>query len=1038
MKTSRWTRAIALCLAILLISTVAAAALNFDLNGDGKTDVWDLQLALNGGKTEAEQAEAVREALGGGDELHKNAEGQWEIWTTTGLFNMAKNAQAGDTFVLMQDIDMNGITWEPIDGFNGTLIGNMYTVSNMKITDDVSGNMGFFASIGDDGYVEYLNLSDMNVITSVNSVNIGLVAGTCAGIIDGCTAIGFITDERAELHGNVYVGGLAGKMLSGGSIISRDTNKLPEVGAEQAINTISAQIGTRFAASGHIVGIVGDGVDAVDAGTLLQDLTGKMPDPKAIAWVTNGDVTTYPLNLTELLDDIQPDGNTVITLQQDISHTYQITVPYSCTIDCNGYRIATPETKNNGIQVIAVGTENPVFTLKNGVLTHYTIGVRVDKGAVVVSNMTIISNGGAPIGLYETADYSAINKIVDCTLLSKNWGCIVFNGVDADMSNTGITVENSDLISGKDGGNALLIKNQASKAGTVTLGSNVNLYTYGTSIAGSAVTVAGIDPVKLEETATVQVDGLTYKDLNHWTTDESVISTEVIAEVTNGSTVTQVTNTKDMVAAISSTGNTKIKLLKDIVCTVKLEIPYSCEIDLNNFSITHNTANAVQITGVGSQNTVTKIKNGTINHGIIGVRVDKGSIDLYNVKINGIGSCSASVSFYDPSAAYRDGNRIEGCSFYNPNYVNIMFYGKDVEFKDTGVAIENTTLIAAKNYPFGVTTAKMSGIVDLGAGVEIYSPKTAVAGSSLYRFLGLVAYRTEKTSVTVNGTEITGLCHWSTDNQKDVVDILLIGNSYSTTIPQELYNIATNAGYEVNVANIYFPGCIASEHWEWLNNDVANYQYRHQSEMGNYIRRGDMSTSKYALEDEEWDVIVYQDWFTPKNVVRDSGYDTDSSTLEKLYANHQEDAYNMMQYLKTNYPNAKHYYYQHWSWQVGHSSIPDTAAADAMWDRINTASTKFAEDNDFILIPCGLAFQLARYDESIGETLWDTDKSHDGGPGGGQYLNGCVFFETIFQESCIGDTWRASNGPSEEKHVLLQQYAHKAVAAVHGEDWVKE
>ena len=332
----------------------------------------------------------------------------------------------------------------------------------------------------------------------------------------------------------------------------------------------------------------------------------------------------------------------------------------------------------------------------------------------------------------------------------------------------------------------------------------------------------------------------------------------------------------------------------------------------------------------------------------------------------------------------------------------------------------------------------MSGIVDLGEGVEIYNPKKYVTGSSLYRFLGLVAYRTDETSVTVNGNQITGMNHWSTDNQKDIINILLIGNSYSTTIPQELYNIATNAGYEVNVANLYFPGCIAAEHWDWLNNDVANYQYRHQSQMGEYIRRGDMSTMKYALEDEEWDVIVYQDWFTPKNVARDSGYVCDASTLEILYANHQEPAYNMMQYLKTNYPNAKHYYYQHWSWQVGHSSIPDMAAADAMWDRIDTASNKFADDNDFILIPCGLAFQLARYDENIGETLWDTDKSHDGAAGGGQYLNGCVFFETIFQDSCIGDNWRASNGPSEEKHVLLQQYAHQAVAQTHGKDWVKE
>jgi len=1038
MKNIKWIRWISVCLVAALLIGSVAAALGFDLSGDGKTDVWDLQLGVNNGVSAEDQKAALNEALGGGDELHKNDEGHWEIWTSLGLYNMAKNAEAGDTFVLMRDIDMEGKQWTPVKNFNGKLIGDMHTISNMKINQDVDGNMGFFGNIAEGGYVEYLNVSDMNFIASARSVNIGLLAGTCAGTIDGCTAIGFITDARTELPGNVYVGGLAGKMLSGGSIISRDTNKLPEVGAEQAINTISAQIGTRFAVEpGHIVGIVGDGMEAVDTGTVLQNLTGTMPDPNAIAWVQNGDSWVFPLNLTELTSAIASDGNSVVTLQEDISHTTSaISIPYSCTIDCNGHTIATNPEKNNCINVSAVGTENKTFTIKNGVIKHYEIGVRVSAGAVVVSDMVIISNGGAPVGLYDATDYSAINRIENSVLVSKNWGCVVFNGKNLDMSSTGITIENSDLISGKAAGFAVLIKNQASHGGTVTLGDNVNLYSYADTYSQASVTVAGVDPVKLEDKETVTVEDLTYEGLTRWTTDEEIINKEVIAEVTNGSETIQVTNTTDMIAAISSAGTTQIKLLKDLDRSSSLAIPYSCTIDLNGHTIT-STFNCFTLQGVGTANTVTTIKNGTLNHSVIGVRINAGSVNLSNVNINGVGNCGSSVGFYDPSAAYKSGNKIEGCTIYNPNYFDIMFYGTDVEFKDTGVAIENTTLIAAKNYPFGVTTQKMSGIVDLGKGVEIYSSKTAVAGGSLYRFLGLVAYRTDKTSVTVNGTEITGMCHWSTDNQKDIVDILLIGNSYSTTIPQELYNIATNAGYEVNVANLYFPGCIAAEHWDWLNNDVANYQYRHQSEMGSYIRRGDMSTSKYALEDEEWDVIIYQDWFTPKNVVRDSGYVCDASTLESLYANHQEPAYNMMQYLKKNYPNAKHYYYQHWSWQVGHSSIPDIATANAMWDRINTASTKFAEENDFILIPCGLAFQLARADESIGETLWDTDKSHDGAAGGGQYLNGCVFFETIFQESCIGDNWRASNGPSEEKHVLLQQYAHEAVATVHGEDWAK-
>ena len=1031
MKRSIWSRALTLVLVFAcLVSVVGAANLLYDHNGDGKTNVWDLMKA-----PEEDQPAALEEALGGYDELHKNAQGEWEIWTSLGLYHMAELAQSGDTFVLMQDIDLDGAWWKPIADFNGKLIGNQYTISNMLINKSVDGNMGFFGLIAEGGYVECLNLSDMNVIADENTTTIGLMAATCAGTIDGCTTIGFVTDERTALPSDVYVGGMAGKMVGHGQIISRDVNKLPEVGVEQAINTISSQIGTRFAVqSGHIVGIVGDGQNAVDSGTLLQDLTGILPDPNAIAWVTTGDNTVYVHTVQQIIDAIDPSGNSVVTLQQDISFGQAIQLPYTCTFDCNGYTVATPATKNNGFQIKDVGTENVIFTLKNGTLTHYEIGVYAGQAAVVISDMVIVSEGGAPLGLYSSSDYSALNRIENSTLVSKNWVVLTYNKADVDMSLNGITIENSNLIAGKSAG-AAVFSSRTTLPGTVTLGNNVNIYTCSDTFT-STVQIDGLDPVKLDGAKEVTVLGKTYTGLNCWTTDEEMFSKEVIAEVTNGSETIQVTNVNDMTKAVAADGNTKIKLLKDITRTSQISIPYSCEIDLNDFSITVSSGNALRLSDVGTENTVTTIKNGTISHSNLGIRVDTGSLDLNNVELYGLGNSGSSIAYYDPSGAYKAGNKIQNCYIYNPKSDCIRFNVADVDFKDTGVKITDTTLIATKTYPFAVATSKMSGIVDLGEGVEIYSNKTAVAGSSLYRFLGLIAYRTDKTSVTVDGTEITGMNHWSTDNQKDVINILLIGNSYSTTIPQELYNIATNAGYEVNVANIYYPGCIASQHWDWLQNDVANYQYRHQSEMGNYIRRGDMSTMKYALEDMDWDVIVYQDWFPPQYK---SNPDANSGTLEELYANHQEPAYNIMQYLKTNYPDAQHYYYQHWAWQIGHSTIPDVETRDAMWERVNTASTKFAEDNDFILIPCGAAFEIARLDENIGDGLYDTDKFHDGGPGGGQFLNGCVFFETIFRESCTADTtWGESSTKLADAQVAaLREYAHQAVVDVHGENWVK-
>jgi len=54
-----------------------------------------------------------------------------------------------------------------------------------------------------------------------------------------------------------------------------------------------------------------------------------------------------------------------------------------------------------------------------------------------------------------------------------------------------------------------------------------------------------------------------------------------------------------------------------------------------------------------------------------------------------------------------------------------------------------------------------------------------------------------------------------------------------------------------------------------------------------------------------------------------------------------------------------------------------------------------------------------------------------------------VFFEVIFQKSCIGNTFRPEAGGelehklTDEKIVQLQAIAHQAVSAVYGEDFAK-
>ena len=215
-------RLIALGLALVcLLSTAMAADLVWDLNGDGKTTVWDLQTAVNQEKSAQEQAEALAEALGGQDELHPNAEGVYEIHSMLGLHNMVKLSNKGYSFRLMADLDLKNMDWTPIQ-FHGIFDGNGHTISNVKITkSSYNGSvdtMGFFSTIHRYGsgeetqqsHVKNLHLENVNVTADAKAQYIGLLAGTSKGIIENCTTTGTITDQRTQLPKDTYIGAIVG------------------------------------------------------------------------------------------------------------------------------------------------------------------------------------------------------------------------------------------------------------------------------------------------------------------------------------------------------------------------------------------------------------------------------------------------------------------------------------------------------------------------------------------------------------------------------------------------------------------------------------------------------------------------------------------------------------------------------------------------------------------------------------------------------------------------------------------------------------
>ncbi len=274
----------------------------------------------------------------------------------------------------------------------------------------------------------------------------------------------------------------------------------------------------------------------------------------------------------------------------------------------------------------------------------------------------------------------------------------------------------------------------------------------------------------------------------------------------------------------------------------------------------------------------------------------------------------------------------------------------------------------------------------------------------------------------------------------DVLNLLMIGNSFCTYYPDELAAIAHSAGVKMNVYSVYYSGCKLVQHYEWNRADEGNYKlYLCRSGAGEREVVGTNFTLKNCLRQEKWDVISLQQHF--------------GTSVAKSYESSKESCspYASLLYkmLRKNYPNAKMVWHQTWAYQVGYARsdgpVETVEFQTQCYENIRKVSHEIVETNDLILVPSGDAWQLARKNAKVGDVLCENpakndgkgDYYHDGDTGGGQYLNACVWFEVLTGKTCIGNSWRPDYALSEEKIIELQKCAHEAVAAIHGNDFAQ-
>lgn len=381
----------------------------------------------------------------------------------------------------------------------------------------------------------------------------------------------------------------------------------------------------------------------------------------------------------------------------------------------------------------------------------------------------------------------------------------------------------------------------------------------------------------------------------------------------------------------------------------------------------------------------------------------------------------------------------------------------------------------------GVLKSATSGI---GKANLIYTNEgTNVDGNGAYTFqiadssfVSLRPYAVYSDGTVVYGDYVTTSNYYydASLNEYDATyNVLMIGCSFNAYYLDELLQIAKTDNVRLNLCRTYVSGVAAVNTWNWLIHDytmnkvkgddktdnVHTFVTYVDAETGDFIPAGktvgnnmsmkDCLAWKENLERPEWDFISVQDHYGIN----------ESYSFEKCMKESIPYLPNVFRYLEATEPSATLLMHQTWSFQVGFSqggtmdSLEQQAAEhENIKNTIYTISKMMNPPKTlpgydyFPVVPSGNAWAIARANPVVGDTLCCKDPGgttggdnyHDGTTGGGQYLNACVWYETITGRSCLGNTWRPNEYTLSEARVeVLQAAAHQAVAELYGANYTK-
>ncbi|RZF60358.1 DUF4886 domain-containing protein [Sphingobacterium corticibacterium] len=246
-----------------------------------------------------------------------------------------------------------------------------------------------------------------------------------------------------------------------------------------------------------------------------------------------------------------------------------------------------------------------------------------------------------------------------------------------------------------------------------------------------------------------------------------------------------------------------------------------------------------------------------------------------------------------------------------------------------------------------------------------------------------------------------------------VVKILTIGNSFSEdAVEYYLYGLAKAAGKNIVIGNLFIGGATLDQHVQNAANNSAAYAYRKIEENGNKEDTPN-TTIATALADEDWDYISFQ------QASPNSGqYNTFVTPLPALY--------NYVKGKATN-PHVKYILHQTWAYAQNSThagfanynkdqEIMHTAIVDAYNRATDLIDTE-------LIVPAGTAIQNGRT-SIIGDNFCRDGYHLDLNIG--RYTASCTWFEAIFGETVIGNSYKPTALTDYETEIA-QHAAHRAV-----------